>query len=784
LVFSITPAQDLREASGYFTNPRVTPFGVVCTNDYSSVVYLVNGGLPEELISGAGCGAYVTLSADGRLLAFKLVDEAGMQTPVVYDIPARTLTSLEVPGSRVGQVSFSARGRIAFTRGEELTVIDGATKRTYPLGTYANLTPLSPDGTSIVYNDTNDQLWIYRLETGDRRLISDGKYGYFNPQWAPDGTLILYSSLNGFIRVFDLNSSKTYDLGEGNHPSWSTNSRIVAFSRQEISGQRIVNSELFITRFDGSGEEQLTATPDVLEMDPSFVTGDNEIVCQTGERRSLAYIRIALSESGLAKSVSRKEIQLPSVEIFRINPSEVPRRTTSVAQLDIPYVHQAYDTPDWFNGDAACAPTAAIMLLAYYNILPPWPTPCSTPSFHYNNWGNYVCTQYQFNQVQYLVRANDPNSRPAWGGYGFMWNGSNSPHTRMADYYTYHGMTAIQTEGTSYSVAYAEVAAGYPFTLCVMLTSAGHLVLAHGIGEEPHTFIFNDCWGDKNRGYKNYYGKNVRYDWPGYNNGYQNLTGVAWCIGTRYNPPAKSDTVIDDLQFDKGFVMQTAAPSSMSYWKDKNGGYQGHAWYVYSRNSGTSDTCVATWTPALPADGVYEVAAYVPGFGNATEARYQITYSGGTVTKSINQVEHGDSWVSLGTYSFAKGGGGMVRLGDQASAAGQILVYDAVRWSRTSPAVTDVGRANGIPSGFGITQNYPNPFNPTTNFELRVSDRAHVTLNIFDILGRHVETLVDEIRSAGVYIVHWDASALPSGVYYCRLNAGPFVATKRMVLTK
>jgi Tol biopolymer transport system component len=777
-------AQDPSEEAGYFTDPHITPFGTICTNNFASSIYLVKNGSLEELLSAPGCGSYYTISFDGQYIGLKLVNEDGSQVPAVYDLSTRTIKTLSASARQIGQVSFSRDGRIAFTRGERLIVIDGTREQFYAIGTYANLAPISPDGSSVIYNDTNDQLWLLTFEPAGRVLISDGKLGYFDAHWSPDGSKILYSSLNGLMRVYDLQAKSTFDLGKGNRPSWSLDSRQVVFYRKEFQGPRLVNTDLYVASFDGSLQQRLTSTPDVMEMDPSFINGDREILFQTYSRRSIGTVASDRDAVRLQKVTSRNEIALPGPDVFSVKPIFRESAAQATSQLDIPYVHQAYDTPDWFNGDAACAPTAAIMLLAYYSILPPWPTPCSTPTFHYNNWGNYVSTQYQFKEVQYLQRANDPNGKAAWGGYGFMWNGSNHPYTRMADYYVYHGMKAEQTDATPYSIAFAEVTAGHPFTLCVMLTSAGHLVLAHGIGAEPHTFIFNDCWGDKNRGYKNYYGKNVSYDWPGYNNGFQNLVSVEWCIATKYDPPVVSDTVIDDLQFARGFAMQTALPASMTLWKDKNVGNQGHAWYAYTRNGGTADTCSATWTPVLPADGVYEVSAYIPSIGNAAEARYQIVRSGGSVTKSINQSQNGNSWVSLGSYSFTKGSGGSVRLGDQSSNAGQILAFDAVRWSRTQNLATGVQLTAEVPGGFALGQNYPNPFNPSTNFEFRIANVELVDVRIFDVLGREVATLVNEVRTAGVYTVRWDASSFPSGVYYYRLQAGAFVDSKKMVLMK
>ena len=88
------------------------------------------------------------------------------------------------------------------------------------------------------------------------------------------------------------------------------------------------------------------------------------------------------------------------------------------------------------------------------------------------------------------------------------------------------------------------------------------------------------------------------------------------------------------------------------------------------------------------------------------------------------------------------------------------------------------------PEKFKLRQNYPNPFNPTTmiNFQLSMSD--HVVLKIFDILGREITTLVNQQLSAGEYEVSWNATDLPSGIYYCQLQAGDYQAVKKMILMK
>ncbi len=89
-----------------------------------------------------------------------------------------------------------------------------------------------------------------------------------------------------------------------------------------------------------------------------------------------------------------------------------------------------------------------------------------------------------------------------------------------------------------------------------------------------------------------------------------------------------------------------------------------------------------------------------------------------------------------------------------------------------------------IPSGLSLFQNYPNPFNPSTKIRFSVDKRQHLNLKIFSLLGEEVETLLSEEKEAGIYEVDFNASNLPSGIYFYRLQGGSHVETKKMFLIK
>jgi hypothetical protein len=89
-----------------------------------------------------------------------------------------------------------------------------------------------------------------------------------------------------------------------------------------------------------------------------------------------------------------------------------------------------------------------------------------------------------------------------------------------------------------------------------------------------------------------------------------------------------------------------------------------------------------------------------------------------------------------------------------------------------------------LPLTFALDQNYPNPFNAKTTIEYALDRDYHVTLEIYDVLGRRVETLVNEYQSAGYHKAIWNANSMTSGMYFYKLQAGDQVEQKAMMLLK
>jgi len=93
-------------------------------------------------------------------------------------------------------------------------------------------------------------------------------------------------------------------------------------------------------------------------------------------------------------------------------------------------------------------------------------------------------------------------------------------------------------------------------------------------------------------------------------------------------------------------------------------------------------------------------------------------------------------------------------------------------------------QVNEVPTEFLLSQNYPNPFNSTSVIKYSIPKLSEVTVKIFNTLGQELATLVNEEKPVGTYELNWNASNLPSGVYFYRLQAGSFVETRKMILLK
>jgi len=132
------------------------------------------------------------------------------------------------------------------------------------------------------------------------------------------------------------------------------------------------------------------------------------------------------------------------------------------------------------------------------------------------------------------------------------------------------------------------------------------------------------------------------------------------------------------------------------------------------------------------------------------------------------------------SYQIADGNGGKTFRPKTMAATGSM----ELRGSGMSKFSIQVMANGELPKRYALDQNYPNPFNPSTTIKYDLPKDSKVSLKVFDILGREVSTLVNGEEKAGFKSVEWNGTGFATGVYFFRLQAGDFTATKKLLLLK
>jgi len=144
----------------------------------------------------------------------------------------------------------------------------------------------------------------------------------------------------------------------------------------------------------------------------------------------------------------------------------------------------------------------------------------------------------------------------------------------------------------------------------------------------------------------------------------------------------------------------------------------------------------------------------------------------------------GDSYIRMIGYEFITKSNTTVgvTLADTTSPDHGVVDIVGGFWGVSS--VTDVQDDNSVADNFRLEQNYPNPFNPTTIINFSISKRSFVSIIVYNFLGQEITKLINTEFSAGSYQTEFNATNLPSGTYFYRLQTGDFVQTKKCILLK
>jgi hypothetical protein len=182
--------------------------------------------------------------------------------------------------------------------------------------------------------------------------------------------------------------------------------------------------------------------------------------------------------------------------------------------------------------------------------------------------------------------------------------------------------------------------------------------------------------------------------------------------------------------------------------------------------------------PPVPPSGVFDARfatqRMVELFDGKKSAGVPILVSGASGPVSIN-------WHIRGTPAV------LLVDGKSISMSGDGAMTGAASGNNATPRIRlmlSPAQLSGTPKEYELDQNYPNPFNPATEVRYDLPVQGRVQLTVYDLLGHEVATLVDGVEPAGRHTARWDASGVPSGIYFYRLSAGSFAGSKKMALIR
>jgi len=209
-----------------------------------------------------------------------------------------------------------------------------------------------------------------------------------------------------------------------------------------------------------------------------------------------------------------------------------------------------------------------------------------------------------------------------------------------------------------------------------------------------------------------------------------------------------------------------------------------------SWTSAYAESSIITLPPPLPPNVTINNHTVI----NTVDAYGNLTLPGGGVHQALRiKTDRRTASTILSNriiiYSFLARNGASVTVvaADTLQPNTGTINVSSVSWS--GPVSSDVRLSDAVPADFVLMQNYPNPFNPSTRITYQVAREGLVSMKVFDVLGREIETLISETKSPGTYAVDWNADGIPSGVYFYVMHARPgqagsFSSVMRMLVLK
>jgi len=233
-------------------------------------------------------------------------------------------------------------------------------------------------------------------------------------------------------------------------------------------------------------------------------------------------------------------------------------------------------------------------------------------------------------------------------------------------------------------------------------------------------------------------------------------------------------------------------------WTYQNTGYNDDSWTVPVSTDEQNSAHYAIWVPELADSGEFNIDVFVPNIPNlSTAAQYEIIIkdTSGINTKNIitvDQTNNPGNFNTIATVNLRSGSNCAIILRDAVGleSAGSSVAFDAIRFINTQ----QLGSINdnnllAVPKEIIVHPAYPNPFNANTIIQYQTQQTRKIDVSIFDVSGKHINTLVNELKNPGDHAVVWDGfnynnQVVPSGIYYCVVTSNGYRQAQKIILLK
>ena len=284
---------ELTSGETYFMQPLWSPQGgrlAMAGENYQGLWTMwIDGGEPQQVSDALGAGFLPAWSPDGDRIACRvsqMENKRKLSTIAVYDVEKNTATELTEYVKEVGLPRWIESGSSLFY------LQDGRPQTVLAPGTAKG----EPAGADVIVTVQNDAIAVQRPPWDQPEILKPVENRILWAELSPDGSRIAFEVIGAELYVVGLDGADLVDLGRGERPRWSPDSRWITYMITEDDGYRMLSADIYAIGRDGGGKTAVTQSEDRLEMNPHWSPDGSTIACDTRGEGIIVLIPVEIAE--------------------------------------------------------------------------------------------------------------------------------------------------------------------------------------------------------------------------------------------------------------------------------------------------------------------------------------------------------------------------------------------------------------------------------------------------------------------------------------------------------